>query len=169
MSFPLSLLSIHRHFVRRRFRARIAGRIILGERVDDSVIARVHIEVRGEHVFCNQGMTHGPKLSLAPLNFTELCWTRRSLRTSEEHFVVLGKVLSLVSNRSYEMIDHHRFDVTKIRVPAVFGHRIFVRTFLGKFGSCKFLSTTKLINSSVVPKVRLALFKRNISQRQGHP
>ncbi len=71
-----------------------------GELIDDTIIARVRIKVRGEHVFCNQSMTHTSKLSLVPLNFTELCWTRRSLRTSEERLVVLGKVFALVSNRS---------------------------------------------------------------------
>ncbi len=145
MLFPLSLLSIHRQFVRRGFRARIAGRILLGERVDDSIIARVRIEVGGERVFCNQGMTHGSKLLLVPLNFTELCWIRRSLRTSEEYLVVLGKVFALVSNRSNEMIDHHCFDVTKIRVPAVLGHRVFARASKREFVPCKVLLTTKLV------------------------
>jgi hypothetical protein len=107
--------------------------------------SKLRLGVRGEHVFCNQGMTHGSKLSLVPLNFTELCWTRRSLRTSEEHLVVLGKIFALVPNRSNEMSDHHRFDVPKIRVPAVLGHRIFARAFEGEFVSGKFLPTTKLI------------------------
>jgi hypothetical protein len=75
-------------------------------------------------------MTHSSKPPLVPLNFTDLGWSRRNLRASEEHFVVLGKVLALV---------------TKIRFPAVLGHRIFVRAPKRDFGSCKFLPATKLI------------------------
>ncbi len=83
-------------------------------------------------------MTHSSKLPLVPLNFTELGWSRRSLRAIEEHLVVLGKVFALVLNRSDETIDNHCFDVTKIRFPAVLGHRIFARAPKGEFGSCKF-------------------------------
>jgi hypothetical protein len=90
-------------------------------------------------------MTHSSKLPLVPLNFTELGWSRGTLRASEESLVELGKVFALVSNRSDGMIDNHCCDVTKIRFPAVLGHRIFARAPEREFGSCKFLATTKLI------------------------
>jgi hypothetical protein len=96
-------------------------------------------------VLNNQSMTHSSKLLLVPLNLTELGWSRGSLRASKEQLVVLGQVFALVSNRSYEMIDHHCFDVSKIRVPAVLGHRVFERAPKREFAPCKFLLTTKLV------------------------
>ena len=90
-------------------------------------------------------MTHSSKLALVPLHLTELCGSRGDFGASEEHLVVLGQVLALVSNRSYEMIDNHCFDLTKIRFPAVFGHRILPSTREGEFASRKFLPTSKLI------------------------
>ncbi len=96
------------------------------------------IEVRGEHVLRYKGMTHSSKLALVPLHLTKLSRARRNLRTSKEHLVVLGKAFALMSNRSYEVIDNHRFDLTKIRPPAVARHRIFASAFEGEFSSHKF-------------------------------
>ena len=38
-------------------------------------------------------------------------------------------------DRSDEMINNHRFDLAKIRFPAVLGHRVFTRTFERELGS----------------------------------
>ena len=145
MSFPFSFLSIKHQLVRFRVRSRCVSRILSGERVDDRVIVRVPIWVRGEHVLRYQGVAHSSKLALIPLHLTELGRPGRDLRASEEHLVVLGKIFALMSNRSYEVIDNHRFDLAKIRFPAVARHRIFASAFEGEFGSCKLLPTTKLI------------------------
>ena len=44
----------------------------MSERVDDSVIARIHVEVGSEHVICYKSVTHSTKLALVPLDLTEL-------------------------------------------------------------------------------------------------
>jgi hypothetical protein len=106
---------------------------------------RLRIKVGSEHVFCYQSVAHSSQLALVPLNLTEFGKSGRDFRASEEHLVMLGQVFALVSNRSYEVIDNHRFDLTKIRLPAVLGNRILASTFEGEFSSCKFLPTTKLI------------------------
>ena len=105
----------------------------------------MRVEIGSEHVFCYQSMTHGTKLALIPLNLTELGGSCGDFRASEEHLVMLGKTFALMSNRSYEVIDNHRFDLAKIRLPAVARHRILASTFEGEFSSRKLLPTTKLI------------------------
>jgi hypothetical protein len=51
-----------------------------------------------------------------------------------------------VPDRSDEVIDHHCFDLSKIRVPAVIGHRIFAGETKGELGSRKLLPTAKLVS-----------------------
>jgi hypothetical protein len=90
MSFPFSLLSIQQQPVPSRVRSRCAKRIFSSERIDDGIITRVCIEVGSEHVFRYQSMTHSSKLTLVPLNLTELGGSCVDFRTSEEHLVVFG-------------------------------------------------------------------------------
>ena len=91
MPFPFGLLSVESHFVRSRgVGTRSACRVLSSERFNDGVIAGVSVEVGSEHVLSYQGMTHSSKLSLVPLDLTELGWPRRHFRASEEHLVMFG-------------------------------------------------------------------------------
>ncbi len=91
MPLLFGLLSVESHFVRfRGVGTRRACRVLSSERFNDGVDAGVSVEVGSEHVLSYQCMTHRSKLSLVPLDLTELGWSRRNLRASEEHLVMFG-------------------------------------------------------------------------------